>query len=526
MRWDFPYRSQRMPTIAANVVATGHPLAAQAGIAAIADGGTAADAAIAAAAALTVVEPTANGLGSDSFAIVWDGELLGLNSSGRSPAGLARTRFDGAAAMPRLGWDAVTVPGCVAGWVALHERHGALPLERLLEPAIRYAEGGFPVSPMTAAGWGRALARYGGFPDWMRTFAPNGRAPSVGEVVRLPDHAATLREIARTAGESLYRGALADRIDAAARAGGGSLRASDLAGHRAGWVEPWSIEYRGLSLHEIPPNGQGLAALVALGILRHHDLPTLPEDGVDSLHLQVEAMRAAFVDVRRHVADPDVAGDAPRRLLEPAYLKERAASIRLDRAGEWVPRVLPRSSTVYLCAADAQGHMVSWIQSNYEGFGSGIVVPGTGIAMQNRGSGFTLERGHPNEYAPAKRPYHTIIPGFLTRGGRPLAAFGVMGGPMQPQGHVQVVVRIEDHGHNPQSAIDAPRWQLMDDGSLALEPGFPAGTAEGLAARGHRIHVPVSGTAPFFGGAQMAWRHGDAYIAASDPRRDGLAAGF
>jgi gamma-glutamyltranspeptidase/glutathione hydrolase len=524
MRWDFPFRSQRMPTIARNVVATGQPLAAQAGIAALEAGGTAADAAIAAAATLTVVEPTANGIGSDAFAITWDGELHGLNSSGRSPAGLARAHFDPHTEMPRLGWDAVTVPGCVAGWVALHERHGALPFERLLEPAIRYAEGGFPVSPMAAAGWSRALARYAAFPDWMRTFAPNGRAPSVGEVVALPDHAATLRDIARTKGASFYQGTIADRIDAAARAAGAAMRATDLAAHQAGWVEPWSIDYRGVTLHEIPPNGQGLAALVALGILRHHALGALPEDGVDSIHLQVEAMRAAFVDVRRFVTDPDVAGDAPRRLLEPSYLKERAAAIRMDRAGTWQPRELPRSSTVYLCAADAQGHMVSWIQSNYEGFGSGIVVPGTGIALQNRGAGFTLERGHPNEYAPSKRPYHTIIPGFLTRGGRPLAAFGVMGGPMQPQGHLQVVVRIEDHGHNPQSAIDAPRWQLIDDGSLALEPGFPPGTSDALAARGHRIHTEA--TPPFFGGAQMAWRHGDAYIAASDPRRDGQAAGF
>ncbi len=524
MRWDFPFRSQRMPTIARNVVATGQPLAVQAGVSALEAGGTAADAAIAAAAALTVVEPTANGIGGDAFAITWDGELHGLNSSGRSPAGLGRAHFDEVTEMPRLGWDSVTVPGCVAGWAALHERHGSLPFERLLESAIRYAEGGFPVSPMAAAGWSRALARYAAFPEWMRTFAPNGRAPAVGEVVSLPDHAATLREVARTKGASLYHGALADRIDTAARAAGAAMRATDLAAHRAGWVEPWSIDYRGVTLHEIPPNGQGLAALVALGILRHHELGALAEDGADSIHLQVEAMRAAFVDVRRFVTDPDFAGDAPRRLLEPASLKERASAIRMDRAGAWEPRGLPRSSTVYLCAADAQGHMVSWIQSNYEGFGSGIVVPGTGIALQNRGAGFTLERGHPNEYAPAKRPYHTIIPGFLTRGGRPLAAFGVMGGPMQPQGHVQVVVRLEDHGHNPQSAIDAPRWQLMDDGSLALEPGFPQGTAEALAARGHRIHAAA--VPPFFGGAQMAWRHGDVFIAASDPRRDGLAAGY
>ena len=525
MRWDFPYRSQRMPTIAANVVATGHPLAAQAGLAAIAEGGTAADAAIAAAAVLTVVEPTANGLGSDAFAIAWDGELQGLNSSGRSPVGLGRDRFAGATAMPRLGWDAVTVPGCVAGWVALHERQGTLDFARLLEPAIRYAQHGFPVSPMAAAGWRRAVDRYRGFEAWMDTFAPAGRAPAVGEVVRLPDHATTLREIARTRGEAFYRGGIADRIDDAARKAGAAMRRSDLEAHRPAWVEPWSIDYRGVTLHEIPPNGQGLAALVALGILRHLDVRAMPADGTDSVHVQVEAMRAAFADVHRYVADPDHTGDAPRRLLEAGYLEERARSIRMDRAGHWTPRELPGSSTVYLCAADAQGHLVSWIQSNYEGFGSGIVVPGTGIAMQNRGAGFTLERGHPNEYAPGKRPFHTIIPGFLTRAGSPLAAFGCMGGAMQPQGHAQLVVRMVDQDLNPQAAIDAPRWQVMDDGAILLEPGFPEATIAGLAARGHRVSVDTEAQA-FFGGAQFAWRTEGGYVGASDPRRDGQAVGF
>jgi gamma-glutamyltranspeptidase/glutathione hydrolase len=524
MRWDFPYRSQRMPTIAANVVATGQPLAAWAGMRTIDAGGNAADAAIAAAAALTVVEPTANGLGGDAFAIAWDGALHGLNSSGRSPAGLARSRFDALAAMPRTGWDAVTVPGCVAGWAALHRRLGSLPFDRLLEPAIAYAEGGFPVSPMAAAGWSRALRRYAGFPAWMDTFAPAGRAPAPGEVVRLPDHAATLRQIAATGGEAMYRGALADRIDAAARAEGGELRAADLAAHEARWTDPWSIAYRGLEVHELPPNGQGLAALLALGILGHFDLAALPEDGAESVHLQAEAMRAAFADAHRHVADPDHGGLHARALLDPDRVAARARAIRPDRAGDWQPVRLPRSGTVYLCTGDASGMAVSFIQSNYEGFGSGIVVPGTGIALQNRGSGFSLERGHPNEYAPGKRPFHTIIPGFITRDGRALAAFGVMGGPMQPQGHVQVAVRIADHGHNPQSALDAPRWQVMDDGSILLEPGFPAATADGLRERGHRVRVDDAGTA-FFGGGQVAWRVPGAWIGASDPRRDGLALG-
>jgi gamma-glutamyltranspeptidase/glutathione hydrolase len=525
MHWNFPYRSQRMPVLAANVVATGQPLAAQAGLQVLVEGGTAADAAVCAAATLTVVEPTANGIGSDAFALSWDGELQGLNASGRSPAGLVREAFGTATEMPRLGWNAVTVPGCVSAWVELHKRHGTLPFERLLAPAIRYATEGYPVSPMAAAGWERAVKRYKDFPAWMATFAPNGRAPATSEMVKLPDHAATLRDIARTGGESFYRGAIADRIDAAARKEGGAMRAEDLRAHSAQWVEPWSVDYRDVTLHEIPPNGQGLAALVALGILRHTAVATLPPDGADSLHLQIEAMRAAFVDVHRHVADPDLGTGNARQLLEPAYLQSRAAAIRMDAAGQWNAHPFAKSSTVYLAAADAQGHMVSWIQSNYEGFGSGIVVPGTGIAMQNRGAGFTLERGHPNEYAPGKRPFHTIIPAFLTRRGQPLAAFGVMGGPMQPQGHVQVVLRMVDQGLNPQSAIDAPRWQVMDDGSILLELGFPESTVTTLAARGHRVRVDIA-CETFFGGAQMAWRGDGSYIAASDPRRDGQAVGY
>jgi gamma-glutamyltranspeptidase/glutathione hydrolase len=525
MDWRFPYRSQRMPVIAPNVVATGQPLAAQAGLRVLAEGGTAADAAICAAATLTVVEPTANGLGSDAFALVWDGTLHGLNASGRSPAGQPRSAFEGMDRMPQLGWPAVTVPGAVSGWAALHERHGRLPFERLLAPAIRYATEGFPVSPMTAQGWQRATKRYAAYTDWMATFAPQGRAPEVGDVVTLPDHARTLRAIAESKGEAFYRGSVAVAIERSAVAGGGALRASDLAAHRPQWVEPWQVDYRGVTLHEIPPNGQGLAALIALGLLRHFDVAALPRDGADSVHLQIEAMKAAFADVRASVCDPDTCALRQADVLAPAGLEVRARTIRMDRASEWTPRALPKSSTVYLCAADAEGHMVSWIQSNYEGFGSGIVAGGTGVAFQNRGAGFVLERGHPNEYAPGKRPYHTIIPGFLTRDGGPLAAFGVMGGPIQPQGHMQVVVRIVDQGLNPQAAIDAPRWQVMDDGSVTLEQGFPDTTVSGLAARGHRVRV-VADESVFFGGAQMAWRHGAAFIGASDPRRDGQAVGF
>ncbi len=531
MDWQFSYPSQRMPVLARNAVATSQPLATQAGLQALRDGGTAADAAICSAITLTVVEPVANGIGSDAFAITWSDGLNGLNASGRSPMGQSRDSFGAASKMPNEGWPAVTVPGCVSAWVAVHARSGRLPFARLFEPAIHYARDGYPVSPMTAASWARSVPRFRKFPAWMQTFAPSGRAPGVGEIVRLPDHATTLESIAASGGESFYRGELAQRIEACARADGAGMRASDLAAHQPQWVEPWAIDYHGLTLHEIPPNGQGLAALIALGIAAHLDLASHEPDSADWVHLQLEAMKAAFIDAHAYIADPDLGMDNARTLLKPALLAERAKQVRLDRASEWVPTTMPASSTVYLCAADSEGHLVSYIQSNYEGFGSGIVVPGTGIALQNRGACFSLEPGHPNEYAPGKRPYHTIIPGFLTRNGSPLAAFGVMGGAMQPQGHVQVVIRLADQELNPQSALDAPRWQVLETGEVALEPGFSEATAEALRARGHRVRSAkgpgsTGGAAPFFGGAQMVWRDGDAFIAASDPRRDGQAAGY
>lgn len=525
MDWTFPYPSQRMPVCASSVVASSQPLATQAGLHALRAGGTAVDAAICSAIALTVVEPVANGIGSDAFALLWSGALHGLNASGRSPAGQPRSAFDGLTAMPRLGWPAVTVPGCVSAWIALHDREGRLPFEQLFEPAIRYAEDGFPVGPMTAASWTRALERYRGFPAWMETFAPAGQAPRPGERVRLPHHARTLREIAATRGESFYRGNLADRIAECARAEGGAMRATDLAAHTPEWVEPWSMAYRDLVLHELPPNGQGLAALVAIGILAHLDLSRMPPDGADWTHAQVEAMKAGFADAHAAVCDPSVGLDRARALLAPEWIAERARSLRMDRAAEWEPRPLPRGGTVYLCAADAEGRMVSFIQSNYEGFGSGVVVPGTGIALQNRGAGFVLEPGHPNEYSPAKRPFHTIIPGFLTRGGKPCAAFGVMGGAMQPQGHVQVTVRLADQRLNPQSALDAPRWQVLESGELVLEPGLSEATRHELSRRGHRLLAPGA-PQPFFGGGQIAWRADQCFIAGSDPRREGQAAGY
>jgi len=540
MHWGLQYDSRRAPVLARRVVATGQPLAAQVGLEMLDRGGNAVDAAIACAAALTVLEPTANGIGSDSFAIIWDGRRLhGLNASGRSPALATIDRLGMVDRVPSLGWPAVTVPGAVSSWRALHERFGSLPFEALLAPAIDFGRRGYPVSPMCAAGWSRAVSRYRDFPAWQRTFAPNGRAPRVGEIVALSDHATTLEAIARSSTEDFYRGALARRIVQCADEAGGWISRDDLATHEPLWVDPWSVEYRGVRVHELPPNGQGVAALEALAIAHRFDLPALDGDCPDRLHTQIEAVKAAFADARARIADPALGLDRARELIDPAFITARVKEFDPKHARAWGPGEFKQGGTVYLCTADEAGMMVSFIQSNYEGFGSGVVVPGTGIAMQNRGACFTLEEGHPNRYGPSKRPYQTIIPGFITHDDDALAAFGVMGGFMQPQGHLQVVGRLVDQSCNPQAAIDAPRFQVMDDGRVALEPGFPEATVAELRARGHRIEVererfdsigalPRSDGQPvnFFGGAQMIVRlDGGVYAAGSDSRRDGQAAG-
>jgi gamma-glutamyltranspeptidase/glutathione hydrolase len=537
--WQFPYPSKRMPVLARNVVAASQPLAAQAGLRMLLAGGNAVDAAVAAAIALTVVEPTSNGIGSDAFAIVWDGGparkgagLHGLNASGRSPAAWTREHFETGRqeclphlrTMPVRGWDAVTVPGAVSAWVELSTRFGKLPFAELFAPAIDYARGGFLVSPVTAAAWKSAASILKDFPDFARDFMPGGRAPIAGERFVFEDQARTLERIAATKGEAFYRGDLAERIAAHAKATGGLMTADDLASHRADWVEPISVDYRGCRLHEIPPNGQGLAALMALGILSNFHLKDFPVDSADSLHLQIEAMKLAFADVHRCVSDPATMDCAVADLLDFRYLARRSKHILPKKAGKPAHGAPREGGTVYLAAADASGMMVSFIQSNYMGFGSGIVVPGTGISLQNRGHGFTLEPGHPNEVGPRKRPYHTIIPAFLTRDGKPVMSFGVMGGPMQPQGHVQMIVRILDYGQNPQAAADAPRWQVMEGLEVALETGTSEKVVEDLASRGHRITADVPGER--FGGAQLIWKTDDGYVAASDPRKDGQAAGY
>lgn len=525
MDWRTPYPSQRSPVLARNVVATSQPLAAQAGLRMLLAGGNAIDASLAAAIALTVVEPNNNGLGSDAFAIVWDGESLhGIDGSGRSPAGWTPDRFAGRDRMPDFGWDSVTVPGAVGLWHALSTRFGALPFEALFEPAIAYARDGFPVGPLSALYWRFAERLYADFPDFVAHFLPDGRAPHPGEVFRCPQTADTLAEIAATGGESFYRGALAERIAACAARAGGTLTRDDLSAQRPEWVAPIASPYRDVVLHEIPPAGQGLTAQIALGVLDRHDVGALALDSADSIHLQVEAFKLAWAEAERHIADRDHLRHPPGRFLDGAQLDATARRIDMQRARRPVASVPSSPDTVYLATGDASGRMVSLIQSNFLGFGSGIVVPGTGIHLQNRGRGFTLEAGHPNRVGPAKRPFHTIIPGFVTQGGEPLLAFGVMGGHMQAQGHVQMLVRLFDHGQNPQTACDAPRWHVREDGALLLEPGHSRATIESLATRGH--DVVLDAMPHVFGGGQLVMTLPDGYCAASDKRKEGQAVGF
>lgn len=527
MRFETPYPTFRSPVMASNMVATSQPLAAQAGLRMLLAGGNAVDAALATAIALTVVEPTSNGIGSDAFAILWDGEQLhGLNASGRSPKGLSASRFSGMNTIPLRGWDAVTVPGCVSAWVELSSKFGKLPFEKLFEPAIAYARGGFMVGAVTARAWQRADQAFQGFDEFRRVFLPNGRAPKPGELFRNPDQAATLEEIAGTRGESYYRGALAEKMVAEAKRCGNPLSESDLAEHELDWVGTISTEYRQHELHEIPPNGQGLAALIALGILRQFDMASLEPESPDSLHLQIEAMKLAFADCHRYVSDPSTMEFPVENLLDPDYLAGRAKLIDLKRAGTPGHGVPKPGGTVYLTAADHSGMMISFIQSNYHGFGSGIVIPGTGIALQNRGAGFTLAPGHPNVVAGGKRPFHTIIPAFLTRGGQPLMSFGVMGGPMQPQGHTQMVLRVVDYEQNPQAAVDAPRWQVMEGTRVALERGISTEALNDLTERGHEITQSTIGEDFAFGGAQLIYRTEAGYVAGTDPRKEGQAIGY
>jgi gamma-glutamyltranspeptidase/glutathione hydrolase len=522
------YPSRRSPVLARNVVAASQPLAAQAGLRMLLKGGNAADAALAAAIALVVVEPTGNGLGSDAFAIIFDGkELHGLNASGRSPKSFSPERFIGQAAMPKRGWDSVTVPAAISAWRDISRGFGALPFATLFEPAVDYADGGYNVSPIIAELWRRNAEELKDQPGFAEAWMPDGRAPRAGELFVNKPLAKSLRLIAESEGEAFYRGELAGRIADFAKAHGAAMTADDLAAHENDWVGTISQAFGDAELHEIPPNGQGIAALMTLGILRLLDIEALDPDSADALHLEIEAMKLAFADVGRFVADPRHMKTSPKALLDSSYLATRARLIDRKKAqvfGAGAPRM---GGTVCLSAADASGKMVSYIQSNFSGFGSGVVVPGTSISLQNRGSGFTLEPGHPNEVGGAKRPFHTIIPGFVTHGGKPHMAFGLMGGPMQAQGHVQMFLRTQVWGQDPQTSADAPRWRFTSGLDVSIEPGYPDATMATLRERGHQITDEASDVNYGFGGAQLIARNPDGgYIAGSDPRKDGEAVGF
>jgi len=529
-----PSDMSREPVYAKNgMVGTSQPLAAQAGLDILKKGGNAIDAAIATAACLTVVEPTSNGIGGDAFALVWTkGELHGLNGSGKAPESISldALKAKGHETMPTLGWMPVTVPGAPGAWAELSERFGELPFEEVLAPAIQYAEEGFPLSPVLAKYWQKGFDKYSKakekqpeLSEWFEVFAPEGRAPKLGEIWKSPRHADTLREIADTKAESFYRGELAQKISAASEAADGFLTGDDLAAYQPEWVDPIGVNYRGYDVWEIPPNGQGIVALEALGIL--DEFAFASKDDTDLYHKQIEAIKLAFSDAQKYVTDGEHMSFAPDSLLEPEYLAKRRELIS-DRAQTPEAGEPFGSGTVYLATADDQGNMVSFIQSNYMGFGSGVVIPETGIAMQNRGHNFSMDKDHFNALAGGKKTYHTIIPGFLSKDDQPVGPFGVMGGFMQPQGHVQVVMNTVDFDLNPQAALDAPRWQWVKDKTIQVENSFPHYIAQELVAKGHDIQLELENNT--FGRGQVIWRNPETgvLVGGSDARADGAIAGW
>ena len=546
----------RSPVYAANgMAATAQPLASQIAIDILKAGGSAVDAAIAANAALGLMEPTGNGIGGDLFAIIWDPKtqrLHGLNASGRSPKSRnleqLRQQLGGATRIPPVGHLPVTVPGTVDGWFQLHQRFGSLPMQSVLAPAIRYAKGGFPVSPVIAyyfqraeAAFNRRIAMIDEFDNARHTyFQP--RAPKAGEVFRNPDLGKTYAIIAQEGKDAFYQGTIAKTIDAYMRRIGGDLRLADLAAHKSEWVTPHCAAYRDVELCELPPNGQGFAALQMVNILRHAKLAQWPRDDPRVWHYLTEAKRLAFEDVAKYYADPQFADIPTEWLLSEAYGKARFDLIDPERAmlqpqpGD--AKLEAAGDTTYLTVADSNGMMVSLIQSNYRGMGSGLVPDGLGFMLQDRGELFSLEPDHANVYAPGKRPFHTIIPAFVMRNKKPLMSFGLMGGSMQPQGHVQILINMIDYGMNPQEAGDAARMNHTggrqptgngeDDllGTLHVEPGVSAGTVSALEKMGHRVKIVSNGV--MFGGYQAIYRDPETgvYIGATEMRKDGLAIGY
>lgn len=528
-----PYASERQPVYAHNgMVATSQPLAAQAGLDMLKKGGNAIDAAIAIAACLTVVEPTSNGIGGDAFAIIWtQGKLHALNANGPAPQSISieAVQQAGHDKIPTHGWIPVTVPGAPSAWQALSQKFGKLPLTEVLQPAIDYAEQGFPISPTLGYYWNLAYERFAKiltadqYQHWFTTFAPQGRAPRIGEMWRSPDHAKTLRSIAETGAESFYRGEIADQIDTFSRQHGGFLRKEDLAAYHPEWVDPIGVQYKGYDVWEIPPSGQGLIALIALNVLKGYEFAG--RDTVDTHHKQMEAMKLAFSDGLKYITQHDKMTMKLEDLLSDHYADERRALIS-EQALQPEAGKPTTSGTVYLATADQEGNMVSYIQSNYMGFGSGIVIPGTGIGLQNRGHSFSLDPTHDNRLEPGKKTYHTIIPGFLTKNGQPIGPFGVMGGFMQPQGHVQVVMNMIDFHLHPQAALDAPRWQWVEGKTIEIEPNFPEHLAQSLIRKGH--HIVRANSVGGFGRGQIILRDPETgvLIGGTEWRTDGTIAAW
>ncbi|MBA8887725.1 gamma-glutamyltranspeptidase/glutathione hydrolase [Dokdonella fugitiva] len=539
---SFATRSEVIATH--GMVATSHPLATQVGLDVLKQGGTAIDAAIAANAALGLMEPVSNGVGGDLFAIVWDAKtkkLYGYNGSGRSPKALTLKWFQehDYTAIPSLGPLPVNVPGCVDAWFALHDRFGKLPMKDVLAPATAYARDGFPVTELIAYYWKASVPRLAKFPGFTEQFTHQGNAPAKGEIWKNPNLAHTLEAIAKGGRDAFYKGAIAHVIADYMKAQGGFLAYDDLAAHKGEWVEPVSTNYRGYDVWELPPNGQGLAALQMLNVLEGYDFSKIPFGSTEHVHLFVEAKKLAFEDRAKFYADPDFAKAPIDWLVSKEYAAERRKLISPDRAMKAVEPGTHKldGDTIYMTTADRWGNMVSLIQSNYRGMGSGMSPPGLGFILQDRGELFVLKDGHANTYAPGKRPFHTIIPAFITKDGTPWLSFGVMGGDMQPQGHVEIVQNLIDFHMNLQEAGDAPRIQhegstspegqaepMQDGGFVDLESGFPYETVRGLMQKGHSVRYA---NGPYGGYQAIGWdAKNRVYVGASEGRKDGQAAGY
>jgi len=545
---EFASRSEVIATQA--MAATSQPLATQIALDVMKQGGNAIDAAIAANAALGLMEPTGSGIGGDLYAIVWsakDKKLFGLNASGRSPKGLtleqlqAEVKKLGRTDIPPLGMLPISVPGAVDGWFSLHDKFGQLPMKKVLAPAISYAENGFPVTELIAYYWQNSVPRLSTQPgDFKGTFTINGQGPKTGDIFKNPALATTYKQLANGGRDAFYKGAIAKKIDAFMQKEGGYLRYDDFASHSSTWVEPVSVNYRGYDVWELPPNGQGIAALQMLQILKNFDLKSMGFNSPESLHTLIEAKKLAFEDRAKFYADMDFAKVPVKQLISEAYGKERAKLIG-PKAAQRVDAGNPHlytGDTIYMTTADKDGNMVSLIQSNYRGMGSGVVVPGLGFGFQDRGQMFSLDAKHHNAYAPGKRPFNTIIPAFITKDNQPYMSFGVMGGAMQPQGHVQIVVNMIDYGMNLQEAGDAARWQhlgnteptdntgmyLENGGYTEVERGIPWQTVQQLLQKGHDIRYGLGG----YGGYQAIKKDpvSGVYYGASESRKDGQAAGY